>query len=135
MESTSVASKHGLVLPSELVLFFKSIVALEGMGRMILPDFDFLSYSLDFAKDLVFVKVEPRRLFSDASVAARDLNSLLQFLPRQIKQALRRINDPDFSVQIRSKDLESLQRSIEKGSWIIFSGLVAAALILALFRR
>lgn len=133
MDSTAVASKHGLVLPSELVLFFKSIVALEGMGRMLLPDFDFLTYSLDFAKELVTVRMEPKRLLSDASVTARDLNSLLAFLPRQIKQGLRRVNDPEFSIQIRSKDFRRLEKSIDRGAWVIFAGLVISALVLGLF--
>lgn len=135
MDSTAVASKHGLVLPSELVLFFKSIVALEGMGRSLLPDFDFLSYSLEFAKELVQVRMEPRRLFSDASVAARDLNALIAFLPRQIKQGLRRVNDPDFSIQIRSKDFRRLEKSVERAAWIIFAGLIASAIVLGLLIR
>ncbi len=135
MSSTAIASKHGLVLPSELVLFFKSVVALEGMGRMVLPDFDFLTYSLDFAKELVQVRMEPKRLFSEASVAARDLNSLVAFLPRQIKQALRRINDPDFSIQIRSRELDRLGRVIERSAWIVFFGLISSAIVLGLFIR
>jgi ubiquinone biosynthesis protein len=133
MDSTAVASRHGLVLPSELVLFFKSIVALEGMGRMLLPDFDFLSYSLEFAKELVQVHLDPRRIFSDASSTARDLNSLAAFLPRQIKQALRRINDPDFSIQIRTKDIKRIERAMDRASWVIFAGLVTGAVVLGLF--
>jgi len=135
MDSTSVASKHGLILPSELVMFFKSIVSLEGMGRMILKDFDFLTYSLEFAKDLVLVKMEPKRMFSDASVLARDVNSLVAFLPRQIKQVLRRLNDPDFQLQIRSSDLDALRRSVDRGSWVIFWGLIMAAIALGLILR
>lgn len=135
LDSTAVASRHGLVLPSELVMFFKSIVALEGMGRMILRDFDFLSYSLEFAKELVLVKMEPKRMFSDASVLARDVNSLVAFLPRQIKQALRRINDPDFAIQIRSSDLKALRRSVDRSSWVIFWGLILSATILGLLIR
>jgi ubiquinone biosynthesis protein len=135
LDSTAIASRHGLVLPAELVMFFKSIVALEGMGRMILRDFDFLSYSLEFAKELVLVKVEPKRMFSDASVLARDVNSLVAFLPRQIKQGLRRLNDPDFAIQIRSSDLKALRRSVDRSSWVIFWGLILAATILGLLIR
>lgn len=135
MESTAVASRHGLMLPAELVVFFKSIVSLEGMGRMILRDFDFLAYSLEFAKDLVMVKVEPKRMFSDASVLARDMNSLVAFLPRQIKQVLRRLNDPDFHLQVRSHDVERLRKSVDRGAWLIFWGLIFAAIILGLFLR
>ena len=135
MDSTGVASKHGLTLPSELVMFFKSIVSLEGMGRMIVKDFDFLTYSLEFAKDLVMARMEPKRMFSDASVLARDLNSLLAFLPRQIKQVLRRLNDPDFQLRVYSPELEELKRSIDRGSWRIFWGLILAAATLGLILR
>ena len=42
MRSTAVAAKHHLTLPAELMLFFKSVVTVEGMGRMIADDFDLL---------------------------------------------------------------------------------------------
>lgn len=135
LDSTAVASKHGLALPTELVMFFKSTVALEGMGRVILKDFDFLTYSLEFAKELVIVRMEPKRVFSDASVFARDLNSLISTLPRQLKQVLRRFNDPDFTVQVQSRDIENLRRTMERGYWLIFSGLVLAAMVLGLILR
>ena len=135
LDSTVVASKHGLVLPTELVMFFKSIVALEGMGRVILKDFDILSYSLEFAKELVLVRMEPKRMFSDASVFARDMNALIATLPRQAKQVLRRVNDPDFSLQVRSHDLEALRKTMENGYRLLFVGLLCAALILGLLLR
>lgn len=135
MDSTSVAARHGLVLPPELVTFFKSMVSLEGMGRMILKDFDFMMYSLEFAKDLVQVRMEPKRMFSDASVLARDMNSLITALPRQLKQALRKLNDPDFGLQIRSHDLEALRKSVEYASWIVFWGMILSAVTLGLLLR
>lgn len=135
LDTTAVASRHGLVLPTELVMFFKSAVSLEGMARIILKDFDFLSYSLEFAKDLVQVHMEPKRLFSDASVFARDLNSLVSTLPRQVKQVLRRLNDPDFTIQVRSADVEGLRKTMERGYWLIFWGLILGAVALGLILK
>ena len=79
--------------------------------------------------------MEPKRIFSDASVFARDMNSLVSILPRQIKQTLRRINDPDFKVQVRCEDLEALRRTLERGNWLIFGGLILAAVTLGLILR
>lgn len=135
MDSTSVAARHGLMLPAELVMFFKSIIALEGMGRMIRKDFDFLTYSLEFAKDLVNVRMDPRRMFSDASVVAGDLNSLVTSLPRQLKQMLRRVNDPDFSISVKIEELRALRKSVEKSAWIVFWGLILSAVTLGLMLR
>jgi ubiquinone biosynthesis protein len=135
LDSTAVASRHGLVLPTELVMFFKSVVSLEGMARIILKDFDFLSYSLEFAQDLLQVHLEPKRLFGEASVFARDVNSLISTLPRQLKQVLRRLNDPDFALQVRSFDLEALRKTMERGYWLQFWGMILAAAVLGLILR
>lgn len=135
LNSTAVAAHHGLTLPTELVMFFKSIVSLEGMGHTLLKDFDFLSYSLEFAKELVQVKVDPRLMFSEASAAARDVQSLVQIFPRQMKQLLRRVNDPDFSLRIRSEDLKLVKHAIERGSWHVFWGLILGAVILGILIR
>ena len=133
MDSTGVAARHGLVLPSELVMFFKSIVSLEGMGQLLLKDFDLLAYSLEFAKDLVQMRVDPRRLVSDATLLASDMKSLVAALPRQLKQVLRRVNDPDFSLRVSSPDVERLARAVDSGSRRIFWGLILSATILGLF--
>ncbi|MCB0415678.1 MAG: AarF/ABC1/UbiB kinase family protein, partial [Bdellovibrionales bacterium] len=42
LESTAIAAENKVILPSELVVFFKSIIAVEGMGRIIKKDFDVL---------------------------------------------------------------------------------------------
>ena len=133
MDSTAVAARHGLILPSELVMFFKSIVSLEGMGQLLLKDFDLLAYSLDFAKELVMMRVDPRRLVSDATVVAGDMKSLLAAMPRQLKQVLRRVNDPDFALRIATPDLDKLTRAVDSGSRRVFWGLILGATILGLF--
>lgn len=135
MDSTAVAAKHGLTLPAELVLYFKSVMALEGMGRMILPDFDFLSYSMEFAKELVQSKADPKRLLSEAALVARDINGLVNTLPRQLKQLMRRINDPDFTIRVHNTDAELLQHSLDKGFRQIFWGLIWAAIILGVILK
>ena len=41
MDATSLAASYQIVLPTELVMFFKSIVSIEGMGRIIVKDLIF----------------------------------------------------------------------------------------------
>lgn len=135
MQSTSIASRHGLRLPSELVLFFKSIVAIEGMGRMISDDFDFLKETLALAKEYVHPAPEPKQLAQDAAFFARDMQALMQSLPRQIKYGLRRFNDPEFAWKVKSKDAQKLRLTVQKGFEQLFWGLILAALLLGLILR
>jgi ubiquinone biosynthesis protein len=132
MRSCAIATDHGLVLPAELVLFFKSIASVEGMGRLIADDFDFLTESIAFAKEQLQSGPDTKRLLYDASFFARDMQSLLHAMPRQTRFMLRRLNDPNFTLQVRSRDTESLRRTVEKGFSQIFWGLIFAAIIVGM---
>lgn len=131
MDSTAVAARHSLVLPSELMLFFKSIVTVEGMGRMILPDFNLLDHALEFAEDLVRARYAPERIRDDVSHFGRDSALFFKAMPRQLRQFMRKVNHPGFAFRLSLVELEELKRSIETSSNIIFLGFIIGALILS----
>ncbi|MGE0764153.1 MAG: ABC1 kinase family protein [Bdellovibrionales bacterium] len=131
LDSTAVAARHGLILPSELVLFFKSIVTIEGMGRIIMGDFDFMTYALEFASDLVKARHESTKLLKEAALMSRDVNALLSVLPRQLRQLFRRVNSPDWQLKLSVGELSGLQRSMEKSANLNFLGLVIAGLTIS----
>ncbi|MBX7230504.1 MAG: AarF/ABC1/UbiB kinase family protein [Bdellovibrionales bacterium] len=131
LDSTFIAARQGLILPSELVLYFKSIVAVEGMGRMIVRDFDFMTFALESANELMRVRYDKTKIFKEASHVTRDLNSFISVLPRQLKQIFRRFNSPDWELKLSIKETEQLRRSIEKTGNLTFLGLVIAGLIVS----
>jgi ubiquinone biosynthesis protein len=131
LDSTAIAVRHGLVLPSELVLFFKSQVTIEGMGRIIMDDFDFMSFALEFANDLVKSRYDGARIFKEATYLTRDVNALLTALPRQLRQLMRKVNAPDWKMQVGIPELDSLRRSVEKSANLTFLGLVITGLIVS----
>ncbi len=131
MESTAVAARYQLVLPSELILFFKSIVTVEGMGRMILPDFNLLDHALEFAEELMKAKYAPERIREDISQFGRDSAIFFKSMPRQLRQFMRKVNHPDFAFRLSLVELEELKRSVETSSNIIFLGLIIGALIVS----
>lgn len=131
LDSTVVASRYGLVLPSELVLFFKSIVTIEGMGRIIMGDFDFMAYSLEFAADLVKSRYDGQKLLKEATYLSRDVNALVTALPRQLRQIFRRLNNPDWELKVSLSEVDDLRWSLEKLANLTFLGLVIAGLIVS----
>ena len=131
LDSTALAAKHGLQLPVELVMYFKSIVSIEGMGRAIMKDFNFLAYSLEFASELVKSRAEPTKVMKELSSAGRDINSLLSILPRQLKQILRRYASPDFVVKTQIRELENLRWATRNAANTLFLGLIISSLLLS----
>ncbi len=131
LDSAGLAAKYGVRLPAELIMFFKSIISIEGMGRVILKDFNFLSYGLEFAAELVASKTEPAKMVRDLTNVGRDINSLLAVLPRQTKQLIRRLSSPDFAVKIDLKHIEDFRASTKRVGNTLFLGIVIASLLLS----
>ena len=131
MDTTAVAAKNRLVLPSELMLFFKSIVTVEGMARMIVADFNLLDYALEFATEIVKTRYSRERLQEEVVMFTRDTSQLLKGLPRQLKQFIRRVGNPDFAFQVSLSELDDVKRSIETSSNIMFLGLIIGACIIS----
>ena len=131
MKSAGIAARHKVQLPTDLMLFFKSIVAIEGMGRRLNKDFDVLTYSLEFAGELAKNQFGPERLLHDAAQIAHDSKVFLYGLPRQLHFFLRKINSPQYALKVNIPEVKDLKRSVESSSNLLFLGLVIGALIIS----
>ncbi|MCX7977765.1 MAG: AarF/ABC1/UbiB kinase family protein [Bdellovibrionaceae bacterium] len=131
MGSARIASKHHLRVPPELMLFFKSIVSIEGLGRKIHRDFDFLSYSLEFASELVKHQFDSGRLLNDVTEMARESRNFLNALPRQLNFFIRKLNSPEHAFRMEISHLEELKKTVEVSFNLLFLGVVIASLILS----
>ena len=130
MDSTAIASRYGLHLPPELIIYFKSILAIDGMGRVIMNDFNFLAYAIEFASEIVQAKADPSKMLRDFTSLGRDVNSLVAILPRQIKQILRRLSSPDFILKGQIRELEDLRVTTKHAANTIFLSVIIAALVM-----
>jgi ubiquinone biosynthesis protein len=130
MDSTRLAARHGLQVPSELMLFFKGIVTVEGMARVIIDDFDVLASSLQFATEIVKAKYDPERMIHDLANLARDSTSLIYSLPREIKQLLRKLNSSDRAWKIQIEHFEDFKRSFESSANLLFLGMIIGSLVI-----
>lgn len=129
--SAGIAARHGLLVPTELMLFFKSLISVEGMGRRIQKDFDFLSYALEFSGELIKHQYEPSKALDELANIARDSHHLLRDLPRQIHFYLRKANSPNYAFKLHLSDFVDFKKSLESSVNLLFLGLVMSALIIA----
>lgn len=131
MKSAGIAARHHLQVPTELMLFFKSIVSIEGLGRKIYEDFDVLQYALEYAGDIAKAHFGPDRMMHDMTQMARESKTFLNALPRQLNFFLKKVNSPDHAFQIRVAEVKELKRSVESSSNLLFLGTIIAALVLS----
>jgi ubiquinone biosynthesis protein len=131
MRSSGIAARHHLQVPTELMLFFKSIVSIEGIGRKIQKDFDFLQHALAFAGEIVKHQFEPTKMMNEMSQVMRESRSLIHAMPRQLHFLLRKINSPNHSFKMQIPEIQELKRSVEVSFNLLFLGVIIGALILS----
>jgi ubiquinone biosynthesis protein len=131
MNSAAVASRNSVSLPTELMLFFKSIVTIEGLARKIIKDFDFLSYSLQFATELAKTHYSSEKIASEAFDLVRDSKTLLYTFPRQLKQLMRKFNSPQFAVKVELLEIQNIPKAINQFGLMMYWGLIISSLIVS----
>ncbi|MEQ1666589.1 MAG: AarF/UbiB family protein, partial [Bdellovibrionales bacterium] len=112
MSSSSIAASQGLTVPTELMLFFKSIVAIEGLGQKITTDFDFLQFTLAMISDVANHQFQPTKFIDEAHVLLRESRGFLNSLPRQLNMILRRMNSPEYRTKIDVAGVEDLRKTV-----------------------
>lgn len=131
LSSSSVAARHQLMLPSELMLFFKSLVGIESLGRRISPDFDVLAHVNTFAGELLAARYQPGKLIHDGQLILRETQALLNQLPRQMHHLLRRLNSPQSEWKLNVRESDQLRQVISMSFNLLFLGIIISTLILS----
>jgi ubiquinone biosynthesis protein len=131
MSSSGIAAQNGLTVPTELMLYFKSIVAIEGLGQKISADFDFLNFTLNMVSEVAQHQFQPTKFVDEAHVLLRESRGFLNALPRQLNLILRRMNSPEYRTKINVEGVEDIKRSIEISFNLLFLGIIIAALIVS----
>ena len=131
MASAGVAASQGLIVPTEMMLFFKSIISIEGLGAKISKDFDFLAFTLSQVGEVAQSFFQPVKMANEASLLFRESKNFLSALPRQLNLLFRRMNSPDYHTKIQIDGLPNLQKTISNSFHLLFLGLIIGALILA----
>jgi ubiquinone biosynthesis protein len=131
MESTRVAFRYHVSLPRDLVLVFKAIMTLEGIGRALDPDFDLLGAASKYSRVLIKERYNPTRLLKDVLFMSRDLARLAKTGPRQLNEALRQLESGELKLNLKLAGIDHHARAQEQGAKRIALAILSLALILS----
>ena len=131
LSSSSVAARHGLSVPTELMLFFKSIISIESLGQKISKDFDFLAFTLTQVNEVAENFLQPVKVANEASLIFRESRNFVSALPRQLNLMMRKMNSPDYRSKIQLEDFSEFKDTFFKSFTLLFLGIVIAALLIS----
>ncbi|GAB4547235.1 MAG: AarF/ABC1/UbiB kinase family protein [Thermodesulfovibrionia bacterium] len=127
---THLAIKHGLTMPSELLLMNKTMLILDNIGRGLDPDFNLFSVAEPYASRLARRRMSPLRLLEEARKDFSEIKELAQTMPRQLNIFLRRALREELSFKVNPIGMDRLIRDIDRSSnRLAFSVIVASIII------
>lgn len=130
MEFINILSHYRIKFPSNLMLLSRALIAMEGQGKELNPQFNMVEQLKPFAKKIIKNRCSPGNLAKEATRTLQDYYSLGQSLPRDIKEFLNRINRNKFKIDLEHRGLERLITDLEKSTNRISFSMVIAALII-----
>ncbi len=124
-----IAARHRAPMPSELIIFLKTLASFEGIGIHLDPDFDVIASCEKFTTKIVQHMYSPEALRKQSLMIARDLSSLARYAPYQIKRILKDAGEGHFSLNFASDDVSRVAGSINQASSRMAVSIIIASLI------
>ncbi|PLX79898.1 MAG: ubiquinone biosynthesis protein UbiB [Desulfuromonas sp.] len=124
-----VLTEYRIKFPSDLLLLAKALIAMEGMGRQLDPEFNMVAHMEPFIHRLVKERLAPTSISRELVRTAQAYGSLARNLPKDIKEFINRVNRNKFKIDLEHRGLEKLISDLDKSSNRLSFSLLIAALI------
>ena len=126
--------RYKLQVPGAVFLILRALVILEGIGKVLHPNFNTFEFVRPYGAKIIREQYSPENILSEAEYTGTQLLALLQTLPIDLRQIMRKISKGDLRVKVELSGYSSFLRKVDQlvgqtilallalGS-IVFSGL------------
>jgi ubiquinone biosynthesis protein len=123
-------ARHGLKLPSELFLVFRTFAEIEGLLRWLYIDFDVIGHCKGFAEAEIAAAKQPARLVKTAAQEAAQWGGIARRLPHEVEDLIKKMTAGRFSIDFGRQGFDYLVGELNRSSNRVAVGLVIASLII-----
>ncbi len=133
---TVLISKYNISFKSSYYLFFKSLSTIEGVGRMLDPDFNAVQNIKPIVIKFYKSQFSIRTLLGKIKELPKEMIEFLDYTPKDLKEIFKLMKEGKFKVELEHAGLQKMEESIEKSfnrltvSIIIASILIGSSLLL-----
>ncbi len=126
---THLVIKHGLKVPSDLLLMNRTILIVDNIGRQLDPSFNLISAAEPYAAEMLKKRMSPQRMIDKSKDNLLEIGELLIDTPKQINRMLKKALRDDISFKIDPLGMDKLIKDIDRSSNRIAFSLIVAAII------
>ena len=104
---TRVIHDYNLVMPSRLSMLIKCLIVLEGTSKCLSPKFNLAELLEPYRHQFLLHRFSPQVLLRKARKLHRDMDILIEAVPRGVNNLLEQLQDGKFSVRLMEPPMES----------------------------
>ncbi|WP_043106765.1 ubiquinone biosynthesis regulatory protein kinase UbiB [endosymbiont of unidentified scaly snail isolate Monju] len=124
------ARRFDMEVQPQLVLLQKTLLNIEGLGRMLYPDLDLWSTAKPFMERWMAQQVGPRAFARRVKESLPQLSEELPEIPHLAWRLLKKANEGELEIRWRSDELERLRRELHAGQRATRQTIVGGSLLL-----
>lgn len=126
----TVAFRHRIHLPADLAMLARTVAVLEGVALTLDPGFVLLEKARPFVVQLISERLSLQHLGERAMRTLRDVDQLVQVLPRRLETLSSQLEQGDMTLGIDLRRLQTVLAKLDRvANRLSFSILVAALII------
>ena len=104
------AIRHNIKMPPTYTMVFKALMTVEGIGKVLAPDLNFLDETKPFIQELLIERYNPRRLLKESVEMLGSLTRFVRQLSLTGPQILKDMERGTFNVNV---DINNLERNVQ----------------------
>lgn len=125
----NLLNEHRLRIRSDFALLSRAILALEGLGRELVPDFSLEREARKLIPELVKERWSLKTLGEEMRTQGLNFLELIWDLPAKLHTLFRKVDKGDLTFTFRHTGLSALNNTLERISNRVTFGIIIAALI------
>ena len=110
----TVIYNYKLQVPGAVFLILRALVILEGIGKVLHPNFNTFEFVRPYGAKIIREQYSRENLLSEAEYTGTQLLALLQTLPADVRQIVRKISKGELRVKVELVGYQTLLRKADE---------------------
>lgn len=127
---TQIMRNHGLTLPGDLVMLFKTLITLEGVAKRLDGQTELLERAKPIVADAFKERFSPEHILRKGRMHLQTLLQAADELPQNLFRLSRRLQKGQMGITLDFKRFDQISHQIDRAANRLTMGIVTAALII-----
>lgn len=117
------AIRHNIKMPPTYTMVFKALMTVEGMGKQLAPNINFVEEALPFIREVLIERYSPTRMLREGVDLFSSTARFMRGVPSTAVQVLEDLARGSLTVRVRSADMDHMIRAQQSDARLLATAL------------